>query len=272
MSTGTTDPVLERGARDPARRQAEALEVSGWGERFVFVQPHNLCFWVFVVLTAIGAFQTWAYYDPEVGFYAEGFALAAVLCGLCGLAWWAWFRHIDRWERQPGDLVLAALVWGAIPATFAFAMTANTAMLGIYPKLFGQDWAAAWAAGATAPITEEAAKLCGFLLLMGLAPRLVRTANDGLVIGAFIGLGFAVFEDFLYSANATSHRLRHRPGRQRRADVVHPDRRQLRLASAVQCAGLQRGHLPDRHRRPAPPGRPRHRLRPGRHVPALHLG
>ncbi len=38
---------------------------------------------------------------------------------------------------------------------------------------------------------------------MGLAPRLVRTANDGLVIGAFIGLGFAAFEDFLYAANST---------------------------------------------------------------------
>lgn len=204
MSTRTADPVVEPGSEDPARRQAEALEVSGWGERFVFFQPHNLCFWVFVVLTAIGAFQIWSYFDPEVGFYAEGLAIAAVLCGLCGLAWFAWFRHIDRWERQPTRLVLAALVWGAVPATFAFAMTANTALLGIYPKLFGQDWTANWAAGATAPITEEAAKLCGFLLLMGLAPRLVRTANDGLVLGAFIGLGFAAFEDFLYSANATS--------------------------------------------------------------------
>jgi protease PrsW len=204
MSTGTADPALERTPDDAARRQAEALEVSGWGERFVFFQPHNLCFWVFVVLTAIGAFQIWSYFDPEAGFYAEGLAIAAVLCGLCGLAWFAWFRHIDRWERQPARLVVAALVWGAVPATFAFAMTANTAFLGLYPKLFGQDWASNWAAGATAPFTEEAAKLCGFLLLMGLAPRLIRTANDGLVIGAFIGLGFAVFEDFLYAANATS--------------------------------------------------------------------
>ncbi|MBB3086030.1 PrsW family intramembrane metalloprotease [Geodermatophilus sabuli] len=202
MSTGTAHPVTESGAEDPARRQAEALEISGWGQRFTFVQPHNPCFWVFVVLTGIGVFQTWSYFAPDVGFYAEGFAIAAVLCSLCGLAWWAWFRHIDRWERQPGGLILAALVWGAVPATFAFALTANTALLGIYPKLFGQDWTSDWAAGATAPFTEEAAKLCGFVLLMGLAPKLVRTANDGLILGAFIGLGFAVFEDFLYSANA----------------------------------------------------------------------
>jgi len=203
MSSRTDDTT--RPAADGAlARRAEALEVSGWGERFVLVQPHNLCFWVYVVLTGIGVFQVWSFFGPEVGFYAEGFAVAALLCGLCGVAWFLWFRHIDRWERQPRGLVAAGLLWGAIPATFAFAMTVNTALLSIYPKLFGQDWTASWGAGFIAPFTEESAKLCGFLLLMGLAPRLVRTANDGLVLGAFIGLGFAVFEDFLYAANATS--------------------------------------------------------------------
>jgi RsiW-degrading membrane proteinase PrsW (M82 family) len=186
------------------RRQAEALEVSGWGERFTFVQPHNLCFWVYLWLMAVGLFQAWSYFHPKIGFYAEAFAISAVLCTLFGAAWWLWLRHIDRWERQPADLVVAGAAWGALAATFAFAMTVNTAMLGIYPKLFGQEWSASWAAGFTAPFTEESAKLCGFILLMGLAPRLVRTANDGLVLGAFIGLGFAAFEDFLYAANSVS--------------------------------------------------------------------
>ncbi|OZC87092.1 hypothetical protein CH254_15465 [Rhodococcus sp. 06-412-2C] len=201
MTESGTDTTRSSEAR---QRQARAMEVSGWGERFHFVQPHNLCFWVFVVLTGIGAFQVWGYFAPKAGLYADAFAISAVLCGLCGLAWFAWFRHIDRWERQPGRLILAALLWGAIPATFAFALTANNAMISIYNKLFGQVWSANWAAGATAPITEEAAKLCGFILLMSLAPRLIRTANDGLIVGAFIGLGFAIFEDFLYAANSTA--------------------------------------------------------------------
>ncbi len=184
------------------RRQAEALEVSGWGERFTFVQPHNLCFWVYLWLMAVGLFQAWSYFHPKIGFYADAFAISAILCTLFGAAWWLWLRHVDRWERQPAGLVVVAVAWGAIAATFGFAMTVNTAMLGIYAKLFGQDWSASWAAGFTAPFTEESAKLCGFILLMGLAPRLVRTANDGLVLGAFIGLGFAAFEDFLYAANS----------------------------------------------------------------------
>lgn len=189
---------------DATVRRAEAVEVSAWGERFTFVQPHNLCFWVYLALTGVGAVHAWSYFGPKAGFYAEAFIVAAVLCGLCGAVWAWWFHHIDRWERQPRGLVVAALLWGAIPATFGFAMTVNNAMLSIYAKLFGQTWSADWAAGLTAPFTEESAKLCGFLLLMGLAPRLVRTANDGLIIGAFVGLGFAAFENFLYAVNGTA--------------------------------------------------------------------
>lgn len=189
---------------DADQRRTEALETSAWGERFTFFQPQNLCFWVYLALTGVGLVHVWSYFGPKADFYAQAFIIAAILCGLCGAAWAWWFHHIDRWERQPRGLVVAALTWGAVPATFGFAITVNGAMLSIYPKLFGQEWSANWAAGLTAPFTEESAKLCGFLLIMGLAPRLVRTANDGLIIGAFVGLGFAVFEDFLYAVNSTA--------------------------------------------------------------------
>jgi protease PrsW len=42
------------------------------------------------------------------------------------------------------------------------------------------------------------------VLLISLAPRLVRSAYDGFVIGAFIGLGFQVFEDVLYVYNGAA--------------------------------------------------------------------
>ena len=229
-----------RAGGDAAQRQAPALATSGWGEPFVFVQPHNLCFWVYLGLMGVGLFQIWSYFDPTIGFYADGYAVGAVLCAACGAAWWFWLRHVDRWERQPVGLVFAGLAWGAVAATFAFALTVNDAMLSIYSKVFGQDWAADWAAGLTAPFTEESAKLCGFLLLLGLAPRLVRTANDGLVIGAFIGLGFATFENFLYAANSTAtafgtdpagNALRVTASRIAVSFVSHP------LFSALVCCG-----------------------------------
>ncbi|AMY54925.1 PrsW family intramembrane metalloprotease [Rhodococcus fascians] len=240
MSDNTIETLDDSTPSQAQRRQDEAVETSGWGQRFEFVQLHNLSFWVFIVLAAIGAVQAWSFFAPSAGFYADGFAIAAVLCSLCGLAWFVWFRHIDRWERQPRGLIAAALLWGAIPATFAFAMTVNTAMLGIYPKLFGQVWTANWAAGATAPITEELAKLCGFVLLMGLAPRLIRTANDGLIVGAFIGLGFAVFEDFLYAASASARSF----GTDPFGNAVHMSLTRIAVSfashplfSALVCAG-----------------------------------
>lgn len=42
----------------------------------------------------------------------------------------------------------------------------------------------------------------GLLLLIALAPRLVRTAFDGFVLGAFLGLGFEILEDISYGLNS----------------------------------------------------------------------
>ena len=60
-------------------------------------------------------------------------------------------------------------------------------------------WALNWGAGLAAPFTEEWAKGSGLLLLIALAPRQVRTAFDGFILGAFIGLGFQIVEDITYA-------------------------------------------------------------------------
>ena len=60
-------------------------------------------------------------------------------------------------------------------------------------------WALNWGAGLAAPFTEETAKGSGLLLLIALAPRQVRTAFDGFILGAFIGLGFQIVEDITYA-------------------------------------------------------------------------
>ena len=87
---------------------------------------------------------------------------------------------------------------------FWIALPANTALLEIWTKAGGTEFATKWAAGLTAPINEEFAKALGLVLLIGLAPRLVRSAYDGFIIGAFIGLGFQVFEDVLYVYNGAA--------------------------------------------------------------------
>ena len=77
-------------------------------------------------------------------------------------------------------------------------------MMSLYAKLFGQAFAEDWKAGLTAPFVEESSKAICFLLLMGLGPVVIRTVSDGLMVGAYVGLGFQVLEDLLYGQNAAA--------------------------------------------------------------------
>jgi len=95
--------------------------------------------------------------------------------------------------------MVVAFLWGGFAATGAMAANANSAIIALYGKVFGQVWALNWGAGLAAPFTEETAKGSGLLLLIALAPRQVRTAFDGLILGAFIGLGFQIIEDISYA-------------------------------------------------------------------------
>ena len=191
-------------AEDLLRRRDESIEVSGWGEPFHFLQPRNACFWVYVALVAVGSVKMVSMFGPRAGYYAPAFSAAAAIAVVSTLVWGWWFHHLDRFERQPLSVVVACFVWGGMGATFAISLAGNDALASLYSKFFGAVWTADWHAGLTAPFVEESAKAAGFILVMGLARRLVRTPADGLFLGAFLGLGFQTFEDFLYAANSAA--------------------------------------------------------------------
>jgi RsiW-degrading membrane proteinase PrsW (M82 family) len=182
-------------------RRDDALAMSGWGRSFTFIQPHNLCFWVYVVFVGWGGLQAWQQLSSYGGFYGQALVSGAILIALYGLVLALVFRHIDRYEHEPYKLLAVGFIWGGLAATFAIAIHANDALSGIYAKLFGHAFVTDWSAALSAPFVEETAKAAGFLLLMGLAPRRIRSVYDGLLVGAFIGLGFELFEDMIYALN-----------------------------------------------------------------------
>lgn len=189
---------------DLQQARSSALEATAWGERFRFVQPRNVVFWMFLWLCGTGLVKAWQMFSPLTGYYGPALLAAGVIAVISTAVWGWWFRHIDRYERQPVALVVTAFVWGATAATFAIAVQGNDALGSLYTKLFGQVWSQDWHAGLSAPFVEETAKGIGIVVLIALAPRLVRTVTDGLLLGAFIGLGFQTSEDFLYAvAGAT---------------------------------------------------------------------
>ena len=146
-------------------------------------------------------------------------------------------------HRATGRAAGDGFAWGGIAAPFWIALPANTALLEIWTKVGGTAFAADWAAGLTAPINEEWGKALGLVLLIGLAPRLVRSAYDGFIIGAFIGLGFQVFEDVLYVYNGAAQTLRRRPDRLVAAGLPDPGRGRDRVARAVQRDLLRRADV-----------------------------
>lgn len=183
-------------------RRVAAIEDSGWGRSFTFYQPRNAAFWVYLLLVSLGVFSFVTMLVGASGAYGRTIAVSVVLFGVYGALFWGFTQHIDRYSRQPVGIVVAAFGWGAFAATWVLAAEANTAALGLFAKVFGQSWSLAWGAGLVAPVTEEIAKGLGLLLLIALAPRLIRTAFDGFIVGAFLGLGFQIAEDVVYALNS----------------------------------------------------------------------
>ena len=111
-------------------------------------------------------------------------------------------NFIDRFEREPWFLRLAAFLWGAIiaipPALFIEQRFDYFASL-----LLGPDANALMHAifqGLGAGITEETIKGLGLLLLFLVLRDEFDNVTDGIVYGALIGAGFAMVENFFYFA------------------------------------------------------------------------
>jgi protease PrsW len=176
-----------------------AIERSGWGEDFRLFQPHNLAFWVYCLLVAAGAVVLSGQISIAAAAYSGALISGLIAFGLLAVAY-LWFIHYeDRYTTVPRKLAAAGFVWGAVAAVGAFALLGNDAVMSLYAKGFGASFAYDWGAALTAPVNEELAKGAGVLLLLTLAPQLIRSPFDGLILGAFVGLGFQISEDISYA-------------------------------------------------------------------------
>ncbi len=178
-----------------------AIDISGWGRRFVLYQPRNLAFWAYAFLVAGGLITFTSFVGSAPN--ATATTVAVVLFVLYGAVFWWFTQRADRYAQLPIKLMVVALLWGAFGAAWMMAAPANDAIGDLYAKTFGQAWALNWGAGLSAPLTEELAKGSGLLLLIAMAPRIIRTAFDGFILGLLIGLGFQITEDVSYALNSS---------------------------------------------------------------------
>ena len=176
-----------------------AIEQSGFGEEFHLVQPQNLAFWVYCLLVIAGAVVLSGQISFAAAAYSGALISGAIAFGLLAVAYLRFIHYEDRYTTLPPKLAAAGVVWGAVAAIGAFALLGNDGVMNLYAKTFGASFAFDWGAALTAPVNEELAKGAGMLLLLTLAPRLIRSPFDGLVVGALVGLGFQISEDISYA-------------------------------------------------------------------------
>jgi protease PrsW len=182
-----------------AENRPGAIEDPRQDEGFRLVQPHNLAFWVYAILMVAGAVVLSGQVSIALAAYSGAFFDGVFSFALLAIAYLLFIRHEDRYTALPHRLAATGFLWGFVAATGAFALLANDAAISLYGKMFGASFAFDWGAALAAPVDEELAKGAGVLLLLVLAPRLIRNPFDGLILGAFVGLGFQISEDISYA-------------------------------------------------------------------------
>lgn len=130
---------------------------------------------------------------------------ASIFLGIVPMVIYAFIvSRIDRWEKEPLPLLVAAFLWGSIPAVI-FAIIVQVIMeipvadLSEEASLFGELYQASF----VAPVSEEITKGLGLLLIFFLFRREIDSVLDGLIYGSVIGFGFSAVENVLYFAGQT---------------------------------------------------------------------
>ncbi len=149
------------------------------------------------VLFVLAVLQMVIFYRAAGGvvqFLMASFAALSVVPFYTGL-----ILLLDRHEKEPGWLLLGALLWGGVVATF-FSLIFNDIGRAILQALFGRTLGQQLTPPLVAPVVEETSKGLAVLGIFLLWRREFTNTVDGIVYGALAGLGFAATENILYFA------------------------------------------------------------------------
>jgi len=119
-------------------------------------------------------------------------------------------NFMDRFEREPWFLRLAAFLWGAIiaiPQALFIEKQIDAQLQGWLVSHANNLLFHALAQGLNAGITEETIKGLGLILLLFILRDEFDNVTDGIVYGALIGAGFAMVENFGYFASNSNNVL-----------------------------------------------------------------
>jgi RsiW-degrading membrane proteinase PrsW (M82 family) len=181
----------------PTVPTAPAGRPTDWTEQVSLIQPKQAAFWLFSGLLLICGI---GFVDEQLSFAnasTTAWLVGLVLLALYAVPVYLLVNALDLFEREPRSLLIGALLWGGIIATF-LAGRINDQWGEIIQKLFGAEFAREWGAALIGPGVEELLKFLGVVVLYLIARSEFDDVLDGFVYGALVGLGFTLEEDMYY--------------------------------------------------------------------------
>jgi protease PrsW len=127
--------------------------------------------------------------------------VAALAAGAPTLAYLALVWWVDRYEKEPLHLLAVSFLWGVAPAVVLVAVV-QTALDMPLRALATPEFLLPAPHALLAPLVEELVKGTALLALYRWRRHEFNGVLDGIIYGAFIGLGFALTENFLVYVNA----------------------------------------------------------------------
>ena len=79
----------------------------------------------------------------------------------------------------------------------------SRALHGLLATANGPAWAERWSPVLAAPVVEEVVKAAGVVLVVAIAWGRVHGVLDGIVLGAFCGVGFQIVEGYAFAMSST---------------------------------------------------------------------
>lgn len=166
----------------------------------VVYRPESAVFWVYVAALTIGSYVLvtslgQAFHETMDAHLQLGAIWAAFLAGLVWLI--LRFDPFRSVRPYPQGLVAGTALGGTVATVMA--MNGNGALQGVLGRVLDPDVLTRWSAALTAPVIEESSKgLCAVLILV-LCAAVFHRISHALLVGMFVGLGFDISEDLLYS-------------------------------------------------------------------------
>lgn len=182
------ESVCEEGwGVEPGARGGSSGRVGGGGGLLAVAAVCIFAFFGLLSLLLIGGFNT--------GF--RGLLFGMLLGTIPVPVYAALALWLDRYEKEPVWMLLAAFAWGAtIAVFFSFVINSvNGAIVSGFAGVYAGDF---FASVVSAPIVEEAAKGLALLILFLWKRNEFDGVVDGVVYAAMVGLGFAMVENFSY--------------------------------------------------------------------------